>query len=89
VESLQSHCIHTMSHWSSLLSVCFLSWGTRGGGGLLLWNRILLLALSRYTIFNNAAIKILYYYVFTALPPIATRLLCTSALAWEEGGAST
>jgi hypothetical protein len=29
VESLQSHCIHTMSHWSSGLPVCFPAWGTR------------------------------------------------------------
>ncbi len=43
VESLQSHCIHTMAHWSSGLPVCFPSWGTRvqSPGGVLL-------ALSRY-----------------------------------------
>ncbi len=29
VESLQSQFIHTMSHWSSGLPVCFPSWGTR------------------------------------------------------------
>ncbi len=50
VESLQSHCIHTMSHWSSGLPVCFPSWGTRvqSPGGYLCKTGILLLALSRY-----------------------------------------
>ncbi len=50
VESLQSHCIHTMSHWSSGLPVCFLSWGTRvqTPGGYLCETGILLLALSHY-----------------------------------------
>jgi hypothetical protein len=28
VESLQSHCIHTQSHWSSGSTLCFPSWGT-------------------------------------------------------------
>jgi hypothetical protein len=50
VESLQSHCIHTMSHWSSGLPVCFLSWGSRvqSLGGYLCETGILLLALSHY-----------------------------------------
>ncbi len=43
VESLQSHNIHTMSHWSRGLPARFLSWGTRvqspGGGGVLMLNR--------------------------------------------------
>jgi hypothetical protein len=52
VESLQSHCIHIMSHWSSGLPICFPSWGTRGQtpGGYLCETGILLLALSRYTV---------------------------------------
>jgi hypothetical protein len=50
VESMQSHCIHTMSHWSSGLPVCFPSWGTQvqSPGGYLCETGILLLALSRY-----------------------------------------
>jgi hypothetical protein len=50
VESLQSHCIHTMSNWSSGLTICFPSWWTRGQspGGYLCETRILLLVLSRY-----------------------------------------
>jgi hypothetical protein len=52
VESLQSHYIHTMSHWSSGLPVCFPSWGTRvqSPGGYLCETGILLLALSRYMV---------------------------------------
>jgi hypothetical protein len=52
VESLQSHFIHTMSHWSSGLPVCFLSWGTlvQSPGRYLCETRILLLALSRYIV---------------------------------------
>ncbi len=40
VESLQSHFIHTMSHWSSGLPVCFPSWGTRVQipRGVIMWN---------------------------------------------------
>jgi hypothetical protein len=41
VDSLQSHCIRTMSHWSSGLPICFPSWGTQvqsQGGGVLVWN---------------------------------------------------
>ncbi len=50
VESLQSHCIHTMSHWSSGLLIRFPSWGSwvQSSGGYLCETRILLLALSRY-----------------------------------------
>jgi hypothetical protein len=50
VEILQSHCIHTMSHWSSGLPICFPSWGTwvQSPGGYLCETRILLLVLSRY-----------------------------------------
>jgi hypothetical protein len=29
VESLQSHCFDTMSHWSSRLPICFSSWGSQ------------------------------------------------------------
>jgi hypothetical protein len=41
VESLQSHFIPTMSHWSSGLPVCFPSQGTRVQipWGVLMWNR--------------------------------------------------
>jgi hypothetical protein len=41
VESLQSHSILTMSHWSSGLPVCFLSQGTpfQIPRGVLMWNR--------------------------------------------------
>ncbi len=41
VESLQSHFIHTMSHWSSGLPVCFPSQGTQVQipRGVLMWNR--------------------------------------------------
>jgi hypothetical protein len=46
VESLQSHFILTMSHWSSGLPVCFPSQATPGG--CLCETGILLLALSRY-----------------------------------------
>jgi hypothetical protein len=50
VESLQSHFILTMSHWSSGLPVCFLSQGTwvQNPWGDLCDTGILLLALSRY-----------------------------------------
>ncbi len=52
VESLQSHFILTMSHWSSGPPVCFLSQGTRVqiSCGVLMWNRdsSVLLVLSRY-----------------------------------------
>jgi hypothetical protein len=50
VESLQSHCIHTQSHWSSGSTLCFLSWGTQVQlpGGYLCETRIVLLELSRY-----------------------------------------
>ncbi len=50
VVSLQSHFILTMSHWSSGLSVCFLSQGTQVQilRGYLCETGILLLALSRY-----------------------------------------
>jgi hypothetical protein len=50
VESLQSHCIHTMSHWSSWLPIYFLSWGTRvqSAGEYLCETRILLLGMSCY-----------------------------------------
>jgi hypothetical protein len=41
VESLQSHFILTMSHWSSGLPVCFPSQGTRiqNPRGVFMWNR--------------------------------------------------
>ncbi len=41
VESLQSHFILTMSHWSSGLTLCFLSQGTwvQIPRGVLMWNR--------------------------------------------------
>ncbi len=50
VESLQSHCIHTQSHWSSGSTLCFLSWGTwvQSPGGYLCETGNLLLALSCY-----------------------------------------
>jgi hypothetical protein len=52
VEILQSHYIHTISHWPSGLPVCFLSWGTRvqSSGGYLRETGILLSAMSHYTI---------------------------------------
>ncbi len=52
VESLQSHIILTMSHWSSGLPVCFPSQGTQVQipWGDLCETGILLLALSRYTL---------------------------------------
>jgi hypothetical protein len=50
VQSLQSHFILTMSHWSSRLPVCFPSQGTwvQIPWGYLCETGILLLALSRY-----------------------------------------
>ncbi len=50
VESLQSHFILIMSHWSSGLTLCFPSQGAwvQIPGGYLCETRILLLALSRY-----------------------------------------
>ncbi len=50
VESLQSHFILTMSHWSRGLAVCFPSQGTQvqNPWGDLYETGILLLALSRY-----------------------------------------
>ncbi len=50
VESLQSHFILTMPHWSSGLSVCFLSQGTRVQipRGVLMWNWDSPVSLSRY-----------------------------------------
>ncbi len=52
VESLQSHFILTMSHWSSGLTLCFLSQGTwvQNPWGDLCETGILLLALSCYMI---------------------------------------
>ncbi len=52
VESLQSHCIHTMSQWSSGLPICFPSWGARvqSLGEYLCETGILLLALCRYMV---------------------------------------
>jgi hypothetical protein len=52
IESLQFHCIHTMSHWSSGLPVCFPSCGTwvQSPGGYLCETRILLLVLSCYKV---------------------------------------
>jgi hypothetical protein len=54
VENLPSHFIHTMSHWSSGLPVCFPSRGTRVQypGGYLCEIKILLLALSCYRGFH-------------------------------------
>jgi hypothetical protein len=54
VESLQSHCIHTQFHWFSGQPICFLSWGTRVQSPVvnLCETRILLLALSCYTMVN-------------------------------------
>ncbi len=54
VESLQSHMILTMSHWSSGLPVCFLPQGTQVQipWGVLCENGILLLAMSRYIDFQ-------------------------------------
>ncbi len=53
IKSLQSHCIHTQSHWSSGPPICFSSWETwvQSPGGYLCDTGILLLALSHY---NNA-----------------------------------
>ncbi len=50
MEILLSHYIHTMSHWSSGLPICFPSWGTwvQIPRGDLYETGILLLALSRY-----------------------------------------
>ncbi len=50
VESLQSHCIHTQSHWSSGSTLCFPSWGTQvqSPGRYFYETRILLLELSRF-----------------------------------------
>jgi hypothetical protein len=55
VESLQSHFILTMSHCSSGLPVCFPSQGTQVQfpRGYLCETKILLLALSRYTLFKQ------------------------------------
>ncbi len=52
VESLQSHCIHTMSHWSSGLPIWFLSGGTQvqSPQGYLSETGILLLVLSHNSI---------------------------------------
>jgi hypothetical protein len=50
VESLQSHRIHTQSHWSSGSTLCFPLWGTwvQSPEGYLCKTGIILLALSRY-----------------------------------------
>ncbi len=50
VGSQQSHCIHTMSHWSSGLPLRLLSWGTcvHSQVGYLSETGIFLLALPRY-----------------------------------------
>jgi hypothetical protein len=51
VESLQSHRIPTQFHWSSVSTLCFLSWGSgvRSPGGYLCETGILLFALSHYS----------------------------------------
>ncbi len=50
VENLQSHFILTMSHWSSGLTLCFLSQGTwvQIPWGGLMWNQDSPVSLSRY-----------------------------------------
>ncbi len=52
VESLKSHCIHTQFHWSTPLLPIMRNLGSIPRG-VLMWNMILLLALSRYKIMSN------------------------------------
>ncbi len=56
VESLQSHFIHTMSHWSCGLPDCFPSWRTwvQIPRGVLMWNRD-----SRVSVFSLQYLDIL------------------------------
>ncbi len=58
VESLQSHFILTMSHWSSGLPVCFSSQGTwvQNPWGDLSETGILLLPLSCYNVLENQSL---------------------------------
>jgi hypothetical protein len=62
VESLQSHCIHTMSHWSSGLPICFPSWCTRvqSPGGYFCETRILLFVFVLYR-YNSVILSERYH----------------------------
>jgi hypothetical protein len=85
VESLQSHCIHTMFHWSSGQPVCFPSWGTRvqSPGGYLCETWIFLSALSRYscphysTYINLTSIYQSFFSPLEYLPEFCSLMLCT------------
>ncbi len=77
VESLQSHFILTMSHWSSGLPVCFPSQGTQVQipWGVLVCNRVSLLAMSRYNIiittwFFLHTSSILYFWTGRLAPTL-------------------
>jgi hypothetical protein len=51
VDSLQSHRIHTQSHWSSGLTLCFQSWGAWAQSpGVLTWNQDSPVSVARYNI---------------------------------------
>jgi hypothetical protein len=78
VESLQSHCILIISHWSSGLPVCFPSWGTRfqSPGGYLCETGILLLAMSCYNAtekFRNIKSSSLTFALYSYRVPVLVR----------------
>ncbi len=82
VESLQSPCIHTMSHWSSGLPVCFPSWGTgvQSPGGYLCETGIHLLA----CLATECCIQLQYriYSVMYAVRSVYT--VCMYSSRWES-----
>jgi hypothetical protein len=67
VESLQSHFILTMSHWSSELPVCIPPWGTQvlSPAGYLFETESLLLTLSRYTaVYPGAPVFFILLFIY-------------------------
>ncbi len=64
VESLQSHFILTMSHWSSGLPICFPSQGFKSPGGYLCETGIPLLAMSRYTPARLYSLSLSLQYIY-------------------------
>ncbi len=84
VESLQSHFILTMSHWSSGLPVCYPPQGTQVQipRGYLCETGILLLALSRYNLLNHVPAPAIrkINLIINQWP------ICISTVTWELQG---
>ncbi len=66
-ESLQSHCIHTMSHWSSGLPICSIMRDPSSiTGRVLMWNRDFPVGvvLLQYLLLQNICYCISFFYVY-------------------------